>query len=98
MAAKRQTFGKVVGRVLVNVNMLACGLVSSQCDAELYPSQSSTKGAGVYVRFKLVEPLETRYHIRLGGFIHKPNWYLPRAVLPSGADKDKTLRLVTKCF
>ncbi len=93
MAAKRQTFGKVVGRVLVNVILLACGLFSSQCEAELYPSQSSTKGAGVYVRFKLVEPLETRYHIRLGGFIHKPNWYLPRAVLPSGSDKDKTLRL-----
>ena len=41
---------------------------------------------GLYVRFKLIEPGETEYHVRLGGFIHKSPWRLPQAVVPAGAD------------
>lgn len=41
---------------------------------------------GLYVRFKLIEPGETQYHVRLGGFIHKSPWRLPAAVVPAGAD------------
>jgi hypothetical protein len=59
----------------------------------IFPVVAESRDAGVYVRFRLTEPTEIQYHIRLGGYIHKPNWYLPRAVIPAGADKDKTKRL-----
>ncbi len=42
---------------------------------------------GLFVRFKLLKPRETTYCVRLGGYIHKSPWYLPKAVIPSGADK-----------
>jgi len=42
----------------------------------------------VFVRFKLIEPQQGVYHVRVGGYIHKPPWYLPKAVWPDGADKD----------
>lgn len=53
---------------------------------------------GVYVRFQLVKPEGARYYVRLGGFIHKPNWYLPRAVIPSGADGQADRRLASGQF
>ena len=48
---------------------------------------------GVFVRFKLVEPNEARYYVKLGGYIHVEPWYLPAAVWPAGADKDASKRL-----
>jgi len=54
--------------------------------------------AGVFVRFRLLEPGDTSYHIQLGGYIHVPNWYLPKCVIPAGADKDKTQRLEPGAF
>jgi len=51
------------------------------------------RGDGVFVRFKLEEPTNTRYFVRLAGYIHVPNWYLPRAVLPVGADRNADLRV-----
>jgi hypothetical protein len=33
------------------------------------------------------------YFVRLGGYIHKSPWYLPRAVVPAGADRDAALRI-----
>ncbi len=66
---------------------------ASVLGAAIWPVSADAQDAGVFVRFKLTEPTEVQYHIRLGGYIHKPNWYLPRAVLPAGADKDKTKRL-----
>ncbi len=48
---------------------------------------------GVFLRFKLVEPTDRACIIRLGGYIHNEPWYLPKAVLPAGADKDRTLRV-----
>ncbi|MCR9118063.1 MAG: hypothetical protein NXI22_14095 [bacterium] len=48
---------------------------------------------GVFVRFNVIEPTDAQYHILLGGYVHKPNWYLPRAVIPVGADKDKSKQI-----
>jgi len=53
---------------------------------------------GVYVRFKLTEPAKTVWFVRLGGYIHKSPWYLPKAVWPAGADKDKSLRIASGKF
>jgi len=47
---------------------------------------------GVFVRFRLIEPRDGRYYVRLGGYIHKSPWYLPGAVIPAGADKDESKR------
>ena len=51
--------------------------------------------SGVFVRFRLVEPKDTSYFVRLGGYIHRSPWYLPKAVWPQGADKDKTKRVAS---
>ena len=48
---------------------------------------------GVFVRFALEEPKDAEYFVRLGGYIHKSPWYLPKAVVPEAADKDATRRL-----
>ena len=59
----------------------------------IWAAATDAQAAGVYVRFRLTLPTEVQYHVRLGGYIHKPNWYLPRAVIPAGADKDKNKRI-----
>ena len=53
-----------------------------------------TSGAadGLFVRFQLVEPAQTPWFVKLGGYIHKEPWYLPAAVCPAGADKDPAKR------
>jgi hypothetical protein len=48
---------------------------------------------GVFVRFKLLQPQGTSYYVRLGGYIHKSPWYLPKTVVPDGADKEPTKRV-----
>jgi hypothetical protein len=47
---------------------------------------------GVFARFQLHSP-GANYFVRLGGYIHKSPWYLPRAVIPAGADRDAALRI-----
>ena len=49
---------------------------------------------GVFVRFRLVEPAGATWYVRLGGYIHRPNWYLPQAVVPAGAHKDPQKQLL----
>lgn len=49
---------------------------------------------GVFVRFKLVEPKNDKYYVRLGGYIHIEPWHLKSAVIPRGADKDPAERVV----
>jgi hypothetical protein len=44
------------------------------------------------VRFKLLEPADTTFYVNLGGYIHNPPWYIPRAVWPENADKDPARR------
>jgi hypothetical protein len=53
---------------------------------------------GVFVRFKLEEPNGARWHVLLGGFVHKPNWRLPRAELPRGSRKKGGPRLESGQF
>jgi hypothetical protein len=54
----------------------------------LCPAPAQPDGDGVFVRFQLVEPKGGKYHVALGGYIHRDPWYLPAAVVPPGADKD----------
>ena len=53
---------------------------------------------GVFVRFKLLEPAETGYYVRIGGYIHVEPWTLPDAVWPAGADSDRTKRVGSGTF
>lgn len=53
---------------------------------------------GLFVRLKLLQPAETDYYVRLGGYIHKSPWYLPAAVVPAGADKDPAKRIAAGRF
>lgn len=53
---------------------------------------------GVFVRFKLTEPEDASYCVRLGGYIHKEHWYLPASVFPAGADKDAKKRFSAGTF
>ena len=46
---------------------------------------------GVFVRFQLLEPANASWHVRLGGYIHVHNWYLPKGTVPEGADKAQTV-------
>ena len=48
---------------------------------------------GVFVRFKLVEPADTTYFVRLGAHIHVEPWSFPARVWPAGADRDTTRRM-----
>jgi len=48
---------------------------------------------GVFVRFKLLQPQGTSYYVRLGGYIHESPWYLPKAIIPDGTDKEPTKRV-----
>ncbi|MCX7704910.1 MAG: hypothetical protein N2115_01450 [bacterium] len=45
---------------------------------------------GVFVRFKLIEPANSKYFVRIGGYIHIPNWYIPVAYVPGDATRDVT--------
>ena len=67
-------------------------LATFLCPFLILSATAAAGESGVFVRFRLVEPNDSSYYLRLGGFIHKPNWYLPRAVFPAGADKDKSKR------
>lgn len=53
---------------------------------------------GLYVRFKLIEPGETQYHVKLGGFIHNSPWYLPSTVVPAGADQEAAKQVASGEF
>jgi len=61
-------------------------------------AQSAEDNEGVYVRFKLSEPKSVRYYVRIGGYIHIPNWYIPAAIIPAGADTDPSKRLESGSF
>ncbi len=54
---------------------------------------ASAAADGVFVRFRLTEPRKAEYYVRLAGYIHKSPWYLPRTVLPEGADREAEKRL-----
>jgi hypothetical protein len=78
---------RYISRLLVALLLVA---VSLSC--------ADAKADGVFVRFQLLEPKDTAYFVRLGGFIHKSPWYLPRTTIPEGADKDAGRRLESREF
>jgi len=53
---------------------------------------------GVFVRFRMLQPGEGHYYVRVGGFVHVANWYLPEAIVPSGALKKPNLRVTAGEF
>ncbi len=53
---------------------------------------------GVFVRFRLREPEESKYYIELSGCIHQANWYLPQADIPAAAKKDPKARVAAGQF
>src|SRR5262245_16709136 len=59
---------------------------------------SASPNGGVFVRFKLLEPAQTTYYVRIGGYIHIEPWYLPAAVVPTGADSDGSKRVRSGVF
>ena len=48
---------------------------------------------GVFVRFRLIQPPNSRYFVKIAGYIHSPNWYLPDKAIPANADKQADARL-----
>ena len=48
---------------------------------------------GVFVRFRLVEPTNAAWYVKLGGYIHNDPWYLPEAMWPAGADTNAAKRV-----
>lgn len=42
---------------------------------------------GVFVRFRLIQPDNSRYYVKIAGFAHVANWYLPDKIIPANADK-----------
>lgn len=53
---------------------------------------------GVFVRFRLMQPAGARYYVKIGGFVHVPNWYLSDKTVPAEADKKKDLQLPSSEF
>lgn len=63
--------------------------------AMFVPSQAAD---GVFVRFRLNEPASAKYYVKLGGYIHEPNWYLPTADIPAEAEKENHPRVAAGEF
>ncbi|HOK79846.1 MAG TPA: beta-galactosidase trimerization domain-containing protein [bacterium] len=42
----------------------------------------------IYVRFKMIEPKDANYYVKIGGYIHIPNWYIPSAYVPGNAHQN----------
>src|SRR4051812_12326949 len=53
---------------------------------------------GVFVRFRLSEPAGSKYYVKLGGFIHQANWYLPATDIPHDAEKTANARIAAGQF
>src|SRR4051812_14607549 len=45
----------------------------------------------------MLEP-KTPYYVKVGGFIHVPNWYLPERAIPTDAEKRKEARVQASEF
>ncbi|HPP66897.1 MAG TPA: hypothetical protein PKX05_03175, partial [bacterium] len=50
-----------------------------------------SQNESVFVRFKLIEPADARYYVKIGGYIHIPPWYIPQAYIPENAEKQDSL-------
>jgi len=52
---------------------------------------------GVFVRFRLRQPAAP-FHVKLGGYIHVENWYIPAATFPKGAEGKDGARIAAGAF
>jgi len=52
---------------------------------------------GVFVRFRMLEP-KTLYYVKIGGFVHVANWYLPDRTIPADGEKKKEARVAASEF
>ena len=52
----------------------------------------------MFVRFRMIQPEGTHYYVKLGGYIHVPNWGLPGATIPSNANNKAELRIAAGQF
>ncbi|MHC4398452.1 MAG: hypothetical protein ACYTG0_02095 [Planctomycetota bacterium] len=75
------------------LSAVVCYMLAGQA-----PSSSLGADDGVYVRFRMSEPDPARYYVRLAGYIHKSPWYLPKAVIPEGADREPEKRVEARRF
>lgn len=73
---------------MVRTNYFFCFVLTS-----IIAASSSGAEDGVFVRFRLIHPAAAKYYVKLGGYIHKSPWYLPKAAIPEGAERDVDLRL-----
>ena len=89
----RRTSGRLGSPSLVATILLAASVLL------MLPGRSrAAEPDGVFVRFKLLEPASASYYIQFYGYIHSPNWYLPNAVFPDGADKDAKKRFAAGTY
>ena len=77
--------------VLPAVVVLAAAFAAGPIPASA--ARADAPAGGVFARFKVVEPREALHYVRLAGYIHKSPWYLKRAVIPAGAERDKAKRV-----
>ncbi len=61
-------------------------IVATAC---LAASSTAAGTDGVFVRFRLNEPKAAKYYVKVAGYVHEPNWYLPTATLPAGAEQKR---------
>jgi hypothetical protein len=55
--------------------------------------QIAAAADGVFVRFRMDEPKDAQFHVKLGGFIHEPNWTLPSAIIRPDAGNERATRV-----
>jgi len=48
---------------------------------------------GLFVRFRLIQPDNSRYYVKVAGYVHVANWYLPDKTIPTNALKNAESRL-----
>src|SRR5215831_17734755 len=53
---------------------------------------AASRQDGVFIRFKMLEPVDTSYHVNIGAYVHVEPWTVPSTPWPAGADKDPTKR------
>ncbi|NQU12187.1 hypothetical protein HQ590_15440, partial [bacterium] len=66
--------------------------------AGCFGATTRATAAGVYVRFKMIEPAETTYYVQVRGFLHTTPWYLPELVVPEKAKQDEAQRTAAGQF
>ncbi|MBA3483202.1 MAG: beta-galactosidase trimerization domain-containing protein [Pirellulales bacterium] len=61
-------------------------------------ARSDAAEDGVFVRFRLQQPQGAKYYVKLGGYVHTPNWYFPAADIPADAEKPDHARVAAGEF